>query len=339
MIGDGVASLDCTTSACNRWQTVFVPVHLQKFLGQEHVLGPDGTLASWLQQGKLPSLLLWGPPGCGKTTLARLLATQVGLQSVQLSAVLAGVADLRKAIAAANDLRQLSGRAPCCLSMKYIDFLKPNDALLPHVEAGDVILCGATTENPGFTVTNALRSQAQVVHLQPLDEAASKALLQRAVEHPDGVSSVQLTSEAETLLIRRGAGDGRRLLGYLEAAAMRSQTELSNDEVPVVIDESQIRAVVADASIDHDRSGDHHYDVASAMIKSIRASHVQAALYWLARFLEGGEDPMFIARRIVISAAEDIGLADPQALVLAQAALSATQNIGMQRRNIRCLRR
>ena len=210
--------------------------------------------------------------------MARLLAEAVGLQPVQLSAVLAGVQDVRKAVTAAQDLQQLSGQGTLLFIDEIHRFSKTQqDALLPHVESGVLVLCGATTENPGFSVTSALRSRTQVVQLHALDETASDQLITRACDHPQGLNQHQLTADARALLIRRSAGDGRRLLGYLEAAAQRLP---DGGEITATI----IDTVVQAAPIDHDRAGDHHYDVASAMIKSIRASHVQAALYWLARF-------------------------------------------------------
>ena len=297
------------------------PQQLHEVLGQGELLGPEGSLVKLMTTGHLPSIIFWGPPGCGKTTTARLLAAEVGMRFMPFSAVLGGVGDLRKLIGEAEQMGRLGER-----SLLFIDEIHrfnkaQQDALLPHVEAGTVTLVGATTENPSFSVNRALLSRCRVVTLQALDEEASRTLIQRAIAHTDGLSGCHLTDSAEANLIALCGGDGRRLLLYMEEAWAMAQPEAITDHI--------LAQVCARTVPSHDKDGEDHYDVASAFIKSMRASDVQAALFYLARQLEAGEDPMFVARRVVIFACEDVGLADPQALVVSQSALQATHHIGM----------
>jgi putative ATPase len=297
------------------------PTSLETVVGQPHLIGPEGVLTRLIAAGHLPSLILWGPPGSGKTTLALLLAQHLHLHPLHFSAVLGGVAELRKLIEEAEAMSTMGTR-----SLLFIDEIHrfnkaQQDALLPHVEAGTVVLVGATTENPSFSVNRALLSRCRVFALQPLDAPALERLIERAREHAQGFPGLRIDDDARAALLRVSAGDARRLLMMVESAQAMC--------APGPITAAAIAQVASGVRSDHDADGENHYDVASAFIKSMRASDVQAALYYLARQLEGGEDPRFVARRLVIFASEDVGLADPQVLLIATAALTAVENIGM----------
>jgi len=297
------------------------PATLAEVVGQDALLGPNGVLTRLLDSGHLPSLVLWGPPGCGKTTIARLLASRLALRFVPFSAVLGGVPELRVALTEAAAARTF-GQGTLLFVDELHRFNKgQQDALLPHVEAGTLILLGATTENPSFAVNRALLSRVRVFPLAALTPQALDTLIERAAGHPQGLPGVTVDAPARAALLALSAGDARRLLMMLEAAWAMTK--------PHRVDAQSVAAVASSPPADHDRAGENHYDVASTFIKSMRASDVQAALYYLARQLEGGEDPLFVARRVVIFASEDVGLADPQALVVASAALSAVERIGM----------
>ncbi|TVR08269.1 MAG: replication-associated recombination protein A [Planctomycetota bacterium] len=296
------------------------PQQLDEIVGQDHLLGDEGIISQFLAAGHLPSLLLWGPPGCGKTTLARLLAQELGMHFQALSAVLDGVAQLRKQVEEAEQ-RQAFQKTLLFIDEIHRFSKAQQDALLPHVERGTVVLVGATTENPSFTVTAALASRCRTFALQALTGPALHQLLERCRQHPQGVPDLAWDDAAETALQRLSMGDGRRALLLLEEAhALSKDGRITAQAVLRVAQGTQAQ---------HDRQGEAHYDVASAFIKSMRASDVQAALYYLARQLEAGEDPRFVARRVVIFASEDVGLADPQALVIASAAFRAVADIGM----------
>jgi putative ATPase len=297
------------------------PAVLDEVAGQPHLIGPQGVLSQLIAAGHLPSLLLWGPPGCGKTTLARLLAERLQLRFVPFSAVLGGVAELRKLIEEAAAFANLGQRTLLFIDEIHRFNKAQQDALLPHVEAGTVVLVGATTENPSFSVNRALLSRCRVFALHGLDDQALRGLVERVRTHPHGIPDLAIEEAAWEPLVRFAAGDGRRLLMLVEGAHALSR--------PGPITAAAVAQVAASPVSDHDRAGENHYDVSSAFIKSMRASDVQAALYYLARQVEAGEDPRFVARRLVIFASEDVGLADPQVLVIATAAMAAVENIGL----------
>ena len=298
------------------------PKNLNEVVGQVHVVGPAGLLTRAIRQTPLPSFLLWGPPGCGKTTIARLVAQEAGTRFVPLSAVLSGIKDLRLIIDEAKVARR-----PTLLFVDEIHRWNKaqQDALLPHVEDGTVSLIGATTENPSFQVISALRSRAEVVALHPLEPKAIQHLLERALENTeDGLGERDVTAEPVVLqrLSELASGDARRALGLLE----RLVGEVADQGV---LDEEGAREALQRRDILYDRAGEEHYNLVSALIKSMRGSDPDAAIYWLARMLEGGEDPLFLARRLVIFASEDVGNADPRALSLAVAAADATRFVGL----------
>jgi putative ATPase len=279
------------------------PTNLGQVIGQEKVLNTNGPLGAMLAAGQLSSLILWGPPGVGKTTIARLLADATGLAFVQISAIFSGVPELRKVFEAAK-LRRSQGRATLLFVDEIHRFNKAQqDGFLPHMEDGTIILVGATTENPSFELNAALLSRAQVIVLERLGPAELDRLMQRA-ETEIG-SSLPLTSEAREALIGMADGDGRALLNLVEQVAAWTVAE--------TLDAAKLGTRLMRRAAKYDKSGDEHYNLISALHKSVRGSDPDAALYWFARMLEGGEDPRFLARRITRMSVEDIGLADPQA--------------------------
>ena len=323
------------------------PTSLDEVAGQKHLLGPGSPLVSLAadksgEQGAV-SVILWGPPGTGKTTLAQAVAHSSGRNFVELSAVNAGVADVRKVMEQALSQRDLYGVTTVLFLDEIHRFSKAQqDALLPGVENGWIILIAATTENPSFSVISPLLSRSLLLTLEQLTDEDLGVVIDRAVIDSRGLAgAVTLTPEARAALIRLSSGDARRALTALEAAAFSAAAsanpaaadgDAAADEEavgkPVITDE--IVALAVDrALLRYDRQGDEHYDVISAFIKSIRGSDADAALHYLARMIEAGEDPRFIARRVMISAAEDVGMADPQALVIAVAAADAVQYVGM----------
>ena len=294
------------------------PKTLGDIVGQDHLLGPQGSLAGMLARGSLASLILWGPPGVGKTTIARLLAAGAGLHFTQISAVFSGVADLKRVFDDALKLKR-AGRATLLFVDEIHRFNRTQqDAFLPVVEAGTIVLVGATTENPSFALNGALLSRCQVFVLRRLDDAAMEALLLRA--EADSGTALPLTAQARAMLRAMADGDGRALLNMAE--------QLFSLPGPEALSEEQLGELLSRRAALYDRDREEHYNLISALHKSLRGSDPDAALYWLARMFAGGEDPRYIARRITRFASEDIGLADPQALVQALAAWDAYERLG-----------
>lgn len=305
------------------------PVSLDEVAGQGHLLRPGSPLVGLADPAgntkNAVSVILWGPPGTGKTTLAQAIARTSGRRFVELSAVTAGVKDVREVMQDAMTQRDLYGTSTILFLDEIHRFTKAQqDALLPGVENGWVILIAATTENPSFSVISPLLSRSLLLTLRPLTDDDLGGLIDRAVTDPRGLAgSVTLAPEARSALVQLASGDARRALTSLEAAA----SMVADDDATITAE--VVAQAVDRALLRYDRQGDEHYDVISAFIKSIRGSDADAAIHYLARMIEAGEDPRFIARRLVISASEDIGLADPQALVIAVAAADAVAFIGM----------
>lgn len=317
------------------------PRSLDEVVGQQHLLGPGSPLRTLAEDadGSGPagpaSVILWGPPGTGKTTLAHVIARGAGRRFVELSAITAGVKDVRKVMDEALTARDLHRTVTVLFLDEIHRFNKAQqDALLPGVENRWVVLVAATTENPSFSVVSPLLSRSLLLTLKPLTAQDISGLLLRAVEEPRGLDGrVELSEEALEHLVRLAAGDARRGLTALEAAAGVAYSDRAAGrepvQEPVIVELRHAEKALDVAAIRYDRAGDQHYDVVSAFIKSMRGSDVDAALHYLARMFEAGEDPRFIARRIVVAAAEDVGMADPTALQTAVAAAQAVQLIGM----------
>ena len=302
------------------------PRTLDDVVGQDQLLAPDAPLGRMVASGRLSSIILWGPPGCGKTTIARLLADRTGLLFEQVSATFSGVADLRKVFATATHRREIGQGTLLFVDEIHRFNRAQQDSFLPYVEDGTVVLVGATTENPSFELNGALLSRCQVMVLRRLDEAALGELLARA-ESLTG-RSLSLTEEARTVLLAMADGDGRYLLGMVEQilAAQDAGGCLPGGPGPLGVE--GLRAVVASRVPLYDKSREEHYNLISALHKSMRGSDPDAALYWLARMLGGGEDPLYVARRLVRFASEDIGMADPAALRMTLAAWDAYERLG-----------
>lgn len=297
---------------------------LDEYVGQEHVLGPGKPLREALEQGALHSMIFWGPPGVGKTTLARLLAKVTDAHFETISAVLSGVKEIRQAVEVAQQHAAQYGRRTILFVDEVHRFNKSQqDAFLPYVEDGTLIFIGATTENPSFELNNALLSRARVYVLKSLDEAAMRKLVNRALTDPKGLGDrhLKLPDEAFQILLAAADGDGRRLLNFLENAA-----DLAEDDGEIGVE--LLQNLLGDSRRRFDKGGEAFYDQISALHKSVRGSSPDGALYWYARMLDGGCDPLYIARRVVRMASEDIGNADPRALTLCLNAWDVQERLG-----------
>ena len=299
------------------------PRTLDDYFGQDQLVGPDGVVRKMIEQRRVSSFILWGPPGVGKTTLAQITANALKVPFYTLSAVTSGVKDVREVIEKAKQGRFFNSASPILFIDEIHRFSKSQqDSLLGAVERGVVTLIGATTENPSFEVIRPLLSRCQVYVLKPLDKQALEAILQHAITKDVILSQKHIELKETGAMLRYSGGDARKLLNILELV-----TESAEDD-PIVITDKRVETMLQQNPLAYDKKGEMHYDIISAFIKSIRGSDPDAALYWMARMIEGGEDPQFIARRLVISAAEDIGLANPNALLLANAAFDAVMKIG-----------
>ncbi len=299
------------------------PTTLDDYIGQKHLVGPGAVLRQMIDSGHISSFILWGPPGVGKTTLAKIIAQHLDTPFYTLSAVNSGVKEVREVIDRAANGRFFSEQSPILFIDEIHRFSKSQqDSLLAAVETGAITLIGATTENPSFEVIRPLLSRCQVYVLKSLDKADLEVLLHRALTKDLVLKERHIEVKETEALFRYSGGDARKLLGILDLVTSASDAD------PLVIDNATITERLQQNPLAYDKEGEMHYDIISAFIKSIRGSDPDAALYWLARMIEGGEDPKFIARRLVISASEDIGLANPNALLLANAAFDAVAKIG-----------
>ena len=292
------------------------PRQLQDVIGQEHLVGQDQFLRTIIERGQPTSMILWGPPGSGKTTLARIIAASGDFAFVEISAVTAGLPDVKKIIEQAKQRTQLGQKTILFVDEIHRFNKAQQDAFLPHVENGTIVLIGATTENPSFEVISPLLSRSRVVTLQPLSAEQLQQLIERAMQHLQGK---QIEAAAVELLATLAAGDARVALNGLETAASLTDN----------ITAETIKQALQKVGLKYDKTGEYHYNLISAFIKSLRGSAVDAALFYLLRMLEGGEDPKFIARRMVVFASEDIGVADNSSLALAVATFQAVERIGM----------
>lgn len=302
------------------------PKNLNDYLGQAHLVGVNGALFQSLQSGFIPSIILWGPPGTGKTTLAKLMAGENKRPFYELSAINAGVKEVREIIQKAQQQGGLfADKNPILFIDEIHRFSKSQqDALLGAVEKGIITLIGATTENPSFEVINALLSRCQVFTLKPLPEVELEKLLQRALKEDHILQKMPIELIDSDILLHYAGGDARKLLTLLESVIFSFESGSA-----IQLTTEKIKSVLQTNALLFDKSGDMHYDIISALIKSIRGSDPNAAVYWLARLLQSGEDIKFIARRLIISASEDIGNAQPSALILAQSTFDAVQSVGM----------
>ena len=300
------------------------PKTLEDYIGQKHLVGPDAILRKMIEAGRISSFILWGPPGVGKTTLAQIIANKLETPFFTLSAVTSGVKDVREVIEKARNSRYFNQASPILFIDEIHRFSKSQqDSLLGAVETGVVTLIGATTENPSFEVIRPLLSRCQLYVLKTLEKEDLLELLQNAIQRDVYLKEKNIELKETDAMLRYSGGDARKLLNILELVV---EADSSSDQI-VITDEKVVQRLQQNP-LAYDKDGEMHYDIISAFIKSIRGSDPDGALYWLARMVEGGEDPAFIARRLVISASEDIGLANPNALLLANAAFDAVMKIG-----------
>ena len=300
------------------------PKRLNEFIGQGHLLGRDGVISRMIQVGTIPAMILWGPPGTGKTTLARLFAGTLKADFIQINAISSGVKELREIVDRAQRSLEIGIKTILFIDEIHRFNKAQQAALLKSVEEGTIILIGATTENPSFEVISPLLSRCQVYVLNPLTKDELETILKRALEADEIMRGVSLAEDAREELIRLSGGDARVMLNALEVSF-----NLSKGETPVKIDKNRVREAYQTQHYKYDQSGEEHYNTISAFIKSVRGSDPDAAIYYLARMLEAGEDPKFIARRLVILASEDIGNAEPYALTLATSCFTAVHYVGM----------
>ena len=300
------------------------PKTLDDYIGQKHLVGPDAILRKMIEAGRISSFILWGPPGVGKTTLAQIIANKLETPFFTLSAVTSGVKDVREVIEKARNSRYFNQASPILFIDEIHRFSKSQqDSLLGAVETGVVTLIGATTENPSFEVIRPLLSRCQLYVLKSLEKEDLLELLQNAIRRDVYLKEKNIVLKETDAMLRYSGGDARKLLNILELVV-----EADNSSEEIVITDEKVVQRLQQNPLAYDKDGEMHYDIISAFIKSIRGSDPDGALYWLARMVEGGEDPAFIARRLVISASEDIGLANPNALLLANAAFDAVMKIG-----------
>lgn len=300
------------------------PKNIDEYIGQSHLVGKDTVFRQAMESGVLPSLILWGPPGVGKTTLAQIIAQQLGREIYTLSAINSGVKDVREVIEKAKGRGLFGTESPVLFIDEIHRFSKSQqDSLLGAVETGIVTLIGATTENPSFEVIPALLSRCQVYTLEHLSIEDLQKLLKRAVSEDDKLSKKDIVIREDKALLRLSGGDARKLLNIFELVV---NAEASNK---LVVDDALVNRHAQQVIASYDKGGEQHYDIVSALIKSIRGSDPNAAVYWLARMIEGGEDVKFIARRLLISASEDIGNANPTALIMANNCFQAVSIVGM----------
>ena len=301
------------------------PQRLEDYIGQSHLVGRDGVFRRFIETKNVPSFILWGPPGVGKTTLARIVAAELGRPFYTLSAVTSGVKEVREVIETAKRQQFFNSATPLLFIDEIHRFNKSQqDALLGAVEDGTIVLIGATTENPSFEVITPLLSRCQVFVLKSLEKNDLQSLLERALTTDEVLSHMKIDVHETDALFRYSAGDARKLLNILEIVVGANA-----GNQPIIIDNKTVTSCLQENTAIYDKGGEMHYDVISAFIKSVRGSDPNAAIYYLARMLDGGEDPLFIARRLCILAAEDVGLANPNALLLANSTFQIVHTIGM----------
>lgn len=301
------------------------PQKLEDLVGQDHLVGEGSVLRNMVAGGSVPSFILWGPPGIGKTTIASIIASGLNVPYYSLSAINSGVKDVRETIAKAESNRFFDRASPILFIDEIHRFSKSQqDSLLGAVEKGTVTLIGATTENPSFEVISALQSRCQIYILKPLEKEHLIQLVDKAIATDEILCKQDITVKSYDALLRISGGDGRKLLNSLEIVV----GSLAGEE-KIVLDDDKVMSIIQQNLSTYDKSGENHYDIISAFIKSIRGSDPNAAVYYLARMIRGGEDPKFLCRRMIISASEDIGLANPNALLLAESAFRSVEKIGM----------